>query len=250
MRRIAIVLVSLVGLLAGLLITGCVPGASAEDRAADAALEKARRVGNVLYGSRSWSAQDMGHRAADLDEVDVMRVSGTKTGAPEGVVVVVRTSGTAAMDWPDTGTVTVKRCFELRFSPRTEWDDAPRKVSCPRGEPLRFKPWPKTPDIPSTRLEKVLPRVPAGGRADEAEVREAVASLRLDPAVRAEFDTQGSVVGLVLSVRPYKSGVLDCVLARVAPGRTDVWSPPRIQRTLGESGCSTANAINPMAPPH
>ncbi|WUH97397.1 hypothetical protein OHR68_28220 [Spirillospora sp. NBC_00431] len=243
MRRIAIVLV-------GLLITGCVPGASAEERAVDDARAKARRAGNVLYGSRVWSAREMGHRAADLAEVDVMRVSGTTTGTPAGVRVTVRTSGSAPEDWPDTGTVNVRRCFDLRFSPRTEWDDVPREVPCPRGEPLRFEPWPKTPDIPSGRLGKALPRVPAGGRADEAQVREAVASLRLDPAVRVEFATRGAVVGVVLSVRPYLSEALDCVLARVAPGRTSVWSPPRIQRMPGEGGCGAGNAIDPMPPPH
>ncbi|TMQ92382.1 translation initiation factor IF-2 [Actinomadura soli] len=243
MRRIMIVLV-------GLLITGCVPGTSVEDRAADDAREKARRVGNALHGGRVWSAQDMGHRAADLDGIDVMRVGGASTGTPEGVLVVVRTSGSAPEDWPDTGTVTVKRCFELRFNRHTEWDDTPRKVSCPRGEPIRFTPWPKTPEIPSGRLERALPRVPAAGAADEAEVRAAVAALRLDPAVRVEFMTRGAVVGVVLSVRPYLSGALDCVLARVAPGRTAVWSPPRIQRMPGEGGCSAGNAIDPMPPPH
>lgn len=243
MRRIAIVLL-------GLLVTGCVPVVSAEDRAADAAKEKARRVGNVLYGPRVWSAQDMGHRAADLDGVEVMRVSGATTGTREGVRVVVRTSGSAADGWGGTETVTVRRCFELRFNPRTEWDDEPREVPCPRGGPLTFKPWPKTPEIPDERLQKALPRVPHGGRAEEAKVRAAVASLRLDPAVRSEFKTEGRVVGVVLSVKPYLSAALDCVLARVAPGRTDVWSPPTIQRMPGEGGCSAANAIHPMPPPH
>lgn len=244
MRRIAIALV-------GLLVTGCVPGMSAEDRATDNAQAKARRAGNVLYTSLVWSAQDMGHRAADLDGVDVMRVRGKTTGRPEGVRLVIRTSGTGRAGWSDSEPVTVQRCFALRISPSSEWDDDPPEVRCPRGEPLKFKPWPKTPDIPSERLAKALPRVPAdAGGADEAKVRAAVASLRLDPAIRVEFKTQGAVVGVMLSVRPYMSEALDCVLARVAPGRTNVWSPPRIQRMRGEGGCSTGNAVDPLPPPH
>ncbi|WP_281292210.1 hypothetical protein [Actinomadura decatromicini] len=38
--------------------------------------------------------------------------------------------------------------------------------------------------------------------------------------------------------------------AGVAPGRTDVWTPPRAQRMAGEGGCGAANAIDPMPPPH
>ncbi|TDB80338.1 translation initiation factor IF-2 [Actinomadura sp. KC216] len=241
MRRIAIVLV-------GLLVTGCVPGTSPEDEATDDAREKARRVKNVVYGGRTWSAQDVGHLAADLGKVDVMRVRGVSTGTGDGVRVVVRTSGSAFEDWGNE--ITVRRCFELRFKGDAERDDDPREVPCPQGEPLTFKPWPKTPDIPSGRLERALPRVPAGGAAEEAKVRAAVASLRLDPAIRVEFMTQGGVVGVVLKVKPYLSEAFDCVLARIAPGRTSVWSPSRIQRMPGEGGCSAGNAIDPMPPPH
>ncbi|MFG2249562.1 hypothetical protein [Spirillospora sp. NPDC048823] len=249
MRRLAIVLVS------ALLAAGCggVPGAgTAEDRAADDARKAAVKISERLYSSRVRPAQDVAHRAADLRGVEVMRVAGATTGEGDGVRVVVRVSGTAAAQWPDAhGPVTVKRCFELRFAAGAEWhEDEPRGVRCPAGEPLTFEPWPRTPDIPAERLEKALPRVPAGGRADEGKVRAAVASLRLDPAVRREFTTDGDVVGVVLSVKPYLSDALDCVLARVAPGRTSVWSPPRIQRTPGEGGCSAGNAVHPMPPPH
>ncbi|MGP4023861.1 hypothetical protein [Actinomadura sp. 3N407] len=65
-----------------------------------------------------------------------------------------------------------------------------------------------------------------------------------------EFTTEGDVVGVVLSVKPYLSEALDCVLARVAPGRTSVWSPPLIQRMPGEGGCGAGDAVHPLPPPH
>ncbi|MFC4050429.1 hypothetical protein ACFOY4_12090 [Actinomadura syzygii] len=245
MRRFVIVLA---GLLVAVSATGCA-AVSAEGRAGDSAREKARRVGNVLNGMRAGTARDVGRRASELDGVDVLRVSGTALRSKDGVRVVVRTSGTATAGLAGD-TVTVRRCFELRVAPDTEWDAKPKGKECPRGEPLSFGPWPKTPDVPAERLRKALPRVPAKARVDEAEVREAVASLRLDPAVRSEFASRDGVVGVVLSVRPYLSETFDCVLARVAPGRTDVWSPPRVQRMVGEGGCGAANAIDPMPPPH
>ena len=193
----------------------------------------------------------MAHRAADLDGIEVMRVTGAST-AGSGVRLVLRTTGSAPEDglYP-TQAVTVRRCFELSFSTETEWRDyGTHQVECPPGDPLTFEPWPKTPEIPYERLAKALPRVPAGGRADEAKVRAAVASLRLDPAIKAEYLTEGTTVGVVLTVKPYLSEALDCVLARVGPGGTKVWSPSRIQRMPGEGGCSPGNAINPMPPPH
>jgi hypothetical protein len=242
MRRSMLVLVSV------LLVAGC---GTAEDRATGDARKAADRAGDRLYTSRVLPAHDVAHRAADLDGVEVMRVTGTST-AGNGVRLVLRTTGTAAEDgWFPSGTITVKRCFELRFSTTADWKNHDtRQVNCPSGKPLTFKSWPKTPDIPSERLEKALPRVPSGGRADEAKVRAAVASLRLDEAIRREFRTEGPVVGVALTVKPYLSDVSDCVLARVAPGRTSVWTPPRVQRMAGEGGCSAANAIDPMPPPH
>ncbi|NVI86679.1 translation initiation factor IF-2 [Actinomadura sp. BRA 177] len=255
MRRLAIPLLPV--LPAVLLAAGCgqVPyspkSGSTEDPATANARKAADGAGDKLYTARVWPARDLARRATDLDGVEVLRVRGTST-AGAGVVLVVRVSGTGPEPGPFPGaTVTVQRCFQMRFSTRTEWHDyETRLVKCPPGKPMDFGPWPKTPDIPEKKLQKVLPRVPAGGRADEAKVRASVASLRLDPAISREFMTEGDVVGLVLKVRPYLSDAFDCVLARVAPERTSVWSPPRIQRMLGEGGCSAGNAIDPMPPPH
>ncbi|GAA4224355.1 hypothetical protein GCM10022254_03600 [Actinomadura meridiana] len=243
MRRIVIV-------LAGLLVTGCMPSVSAEDRATDDARDNARKVGQRLDSARVWPAQDVAHRAADLDGVEVMRFSG-RTTVGDGVRVVVRVAGTAVEDGWSGERVSVKRCFELRIATSIGWDDIkPSDVTCPSGSPLTFKPWPKTPDIPYERLEKALPHVPAKGRADETKIRAVVASLRLDPAIRSEFRTEGAKVGLALWVKPYLSEALDCVLARVEPGRTTVWVPSTIQRMPGEGGCTVVNALHPMAPPH
>lgn len=258
MRRLAILL------LPALLAAGCGevpysaksnatedPATATEDPATANARKAADGAGDKIYTARVWPARDLARRATDIDGVEVMRMRGTST-AGTGVVLVVRVSGTGPEPGPfPDATVTVQRCFQMRFSTTTEWHDyETRLVDCPPGEPMDFGPWPKTPKIPSEKLEKALPRVPAGGRADEAKVRAAVASLRLDPAITREFMTEGDTVGLVLKVRPYMADAFDCVLARVAPGRTSVWSPPRIQRMLGEGGCSAGNAVHPMPPPH
>ncbi|GGQ42939.1 hypothetical protein BKA00_007157 [Actinomadura coerulea] len=245
MRRFVIPLVVLLAAGCGQL------GRSPEDVAAADARKAAERAGDRVYDARVRPARDMAHRAADLDGVEVMRVTGVST-AGKGVRLVLRTSGTAPDGgWFPTSTVSVRRCFELRFSTTTEWQHyGTRQVSCPAGSPLAFGPWPKTPEIPFERLRKALPRVPKDGKADEARVRAAVASLRLAPAIRREFTTRGGVVGVALTVKPYGSDVFDCVLGRVAPGRTSVWVPPRMQRMAGEGGCSAGNAVDPLPPPH
>lgn len=85
---------------------------------------------------------------------------------------------------------------------------------------------------------------------DESKVRSAVASLHLDPAIRTDVQANEGMVGISLKVKPYLADALECVLAVVAPGRTNVWSPSRIQRMPGEGGCDVGNAIHPMPPPH
>ncbi|GAA4633528.1 hypothetical protein GCM10023196_071400 [Actinoallomurus vinaceus] len=223
---------------------------SPKDKATDDARDRARRVGNRLYSGSVRPAQDVGHLADDIEGVDVMRVTGTTTTQGDGVGVVIRVSGTASKDWLEPEEITVVRCFELRISPKTEWGDEPRDVDCPRGRPLTFKPWPKSVEIPYERLRKALPRVPRGGTVDERKVRGAVASLHLDPAIHTEVQAEEGVVGVSLRVKPYLDDALDCALAQVAPGRTSVWSPPKIQRMPGEGGCGVGNAIHPMPPPH
>lgn len=245
MRRFVIPLVVL-------LAAGCGQVGRSPDGVATADARKAaERAGDRVHDSRVRPARDVAHRAADLDGVEVMRMTGVST-AGDGVRLVLRTSGTAPDGgWFATSTITVTRCFELRFSTTTEWQHyGTRQVRCPSGAPLTFGPWPKTPEIPFERLRRALPRVPEGGRVDEAKVRTAVESLRLDPQIRREFGTRGDVVGVALVVRPYGSDVFDCVLARVAPGRTNVWTPPRMQRMAGEGGCSAGNAVDPLPPPH
>ncbi|MDL4817626.1 hypothetical protein [Actinomadura opuntiae] len=253
MRRMPIILAA-----AALALAGCgetpfpASGTTAEDRAAEEARKAADKAGDRLYTSRVRPAQDVAHRAADLDGVEVMRVTGSSTAGP-GMRLVLRTSGTGSEPWSADPPVTVTRCFALSFSTTTEWHHyGTREVACPLGAPLTFKPWPKTPEIPDARLRKALPRVPAGGTADEAKVRAAVASLRLDPKIAVEIRKEGDVVGVALTARPDPSvdDALECTLARVAPGGTSVWSPSRIQRMPGEGGCGAGNAIDPAPPPH
>jgi hypothetical protein len=234
-----------------LLMSGGCALPSPENNAIGDARDMARQVGERLDSGSVRSAQDVGHLADDMDGVEVMRVTGTTTARRDGVGLVVRVSGIAAGGWGDPETVTVTHCFELRVSPKTRWGgDEPRDVDCPHGAPLTFKPWPKTPEIPYERLRKALPRVPRGGTVDESEVRSAVASLHLDPAIRTDVQAHDGMVGISLKVKPYLADALECALAAVAPGRTNVWSPSRIQRMPGEGGCDVGNAIHPMPPPH
>lgn len=239
--------------LAGLLLfaSGCGVLPSAEDQAVSMARDKARRMGNVLRGSTSLhSARDLAHRASELDDAEVMGVSGTSPESAGGVRVVVRVPGTGTESFGGD-TITLKRCFELRVDGRAVFDTTPPQVACPATAPLRFEPWPKTPPLPSeARLRKAIPRVPIGGVADEAKVRRAVDALHLNPAISARYHTDGDKVGLSLTVHPSTEGAADCVLVRVAPGRNDVFVPSTIQRMPGEGGCDPGNAINPMPPPH
>ncbi|MCY0919388.1 hypothetical protein OS965_14530 [Streptomyces sp. H27-G5] len=85
---------------------------------------------------------------------------------------------------------------------------------------------------------------------DEAEVRRTLAALHLDPAIRTEAKADGGRVGALLSVNGNGLDVQDCLLARVSPGATEVWVPPRIQRMSGEGGCTVGNALDPKPSPH
>ncbi|MFG2115219.1 translation initiation factor IF-2 [Streptomyces sp. NPDC048718] len=235
-----------------LLTVGC--GAvfpSAEDKAADAARDVAVAAGKELYGPRPRTAEEVGRSASGMDGVEVLRVSGTSTRDTDGVEVILRTSGTANDEWSQPEQVTLRRCFAVRVSPKTEWGEVPRGVDCPDGPPLAFAPPPAPPRLPDDQeLEAALPRVPKDGRADEAEVRRALATLHLDPAVHTEVAEENGQVGVDLSVDGNHYDPQECVLARVAPGTTEVWVPARIQRMYGEGGCSAHSALHPAPPPH
>ncbi|MEV5159222.1 translation initiation factor IF-2 [Streptomyces sp. NPDC053728] len=233
-----------------LFTVGCGVVQSSDDEAADAAREVARHAGERLYGQRPRTAEEVGRSAAGIDGVDVLKVSGTSTHDKDGVDVVVRTSGSAYKGWIDAQEVTVQRCFALRVSPASEWREDPRDVDCPEGPPLAFAPPPEPPRLPYEELRERLPRVPEGGRVDEAEVRRTLAALDLDPAIRAEVKTDEGRVGVLLALPGNGFDPRDCLLARVDPGATEVWVPPRMQRMPGEGGCSVGNALDPAAPPH
>ncbi|MEU2679392.1 translation initiation factor IF-2 [Streptomyces sp. NPDC007107] len=223
---------------------------SSEDRAADAAREVARTAGERLYGQRPRTAEDVGRSASGIDGVEVLRVTGTSTHDGDGIEVIVRTSGSAYDGWLDADEVDVRRCFAVRVSPRSEWREEPRDVDCPDGRPLTYAPPPEPPRLPSEELRAKLPRVPRSGRVDEAEIRRTVAGLDMDPAIRTEVKADGGRVGVLLSVQGNGFDPQDCLLARVAPGATEVWVPSRIQRMPGEGGCTVANALDPLPPPH
>ncbi|MFC8275775.1 translation initiation factor IF-2 [Streptomyces sp. NPDC057271] len=233
-----------------LFIAGCGSMQTSEGDAADAARDVAQKAGERLHGQRPRTAEEVGRSASGLDGVDVLKVTGTSTHDGDGVDLVVRTSGSAYNPRFDLEQITVLRCFAIRVSPRSEWREEPREVDCPDGPPLTFAPPPEPPRLPYEELRAKLPRVPENGRADEAEVRRGLAGLDLDPAIRTEVRAEGDRVGVLLSVKGNGFDAQDCVLARVSPGATEVWVPSRIQRMPGEGGCSVANALDPLPPPH
>ena len=239
-------------LLAPLLLftVGCGVVQSSEDEATDSAREVARKAGEQLYGQRPRTAEEVGRSASGIDGVDVLKLTGTSTHDGDGIDVVVRTSGSAYNEWRDPQEVTVRRCFAVRVSPKSEWGEDPRDVDCPDGPQLAFAPPPEPPRLPYEELRAKLPRVPEGGRVDEAEVRRTLAALDLDPAIRSEVKAEGGRVGVLLSVKGNGFDPQDCLLARVGPGATEVWVPSRIQRMPGEGGCTVANALDPMPAPH
>ncbi|MCH0542120.1 translation initiation factor IF-2 [Streptomyces sp. MUM 203J] len=234
-----------------LLFTGaCGVVQSSEGEATDVAREVARKAGERLYGQRPRTAEEVGRSASGIDGVEVLRVTGSSTHDGDGVDVVVRTSGSAYNRWVDLEEVTVRRCFAVRVSPKSEWREDPRDVDCPGGPPLTFAPPPEPPRLPYEELRAKLPQVPEGGRVDEAKVRHALAALDLHPAIRTEVRADGGRVGVLLSVKGNGFDAQDCLLARVGPGATEVWVPSRIQRMPGEGGCTVGNALNPVPPPH
>ncbi|WP_327739075.1 translation initiation factor IF-2 [Streptomyces nojiriensis] len=233
-----------------LLTVGCGAVQSSEGEARDAAREAARRVGERLYGQHPRTAEEVGRSASGMDGVAVLRVAGTSTHDGDGVDVVVRTSGSAYNTWFDPEEVVVWRCFAVRVSPKSEWREDPRDVDCPDGPALTFAPAPEPPRLPYEELRAKLPRVPEGGRVDEAEVRRTLAALDLDPAILAEVKEDGGRIGVLLSVKGDGFDAQDCLLARVRPGATEVWVPPRIHRMPGEGGCTVGNALDPKPSPH
>ncbi|MFJ3691683.1 translation initiation factor IF-2 [[Kitasatospora] papulosa] len=225
---------------------GCGVVPSPEEEATDAAREAARKVGERIYGQSPRTAEEIGRSAAGIDGVEVLRLTGTSTRDKDGVDVVVRTSGSAYEGWLAPEEVTVRRCFTVRVSRTSEWGEDPRDVDCPDSPPLAFAPPPEPPRLPYEELRARLPRVPEGGRVDEAEVRRALAGLDLHPAIRSEVKTEGGQVGVLLSVKGNGVDAQDCLLARVGPGDTEVWVPPRMQRMPGEGGCFVAAALAPQ----
>lgn len=236
-----------------LLSAGCGLAHSSQSEATDAAREAARKAGEQLDGRRPRTAEEVGWAASRIEGVEVLRVTGTSTHTGEGVDLVVRTSGSAYNRWVDPEEITVRRCFTVRVSPESRWRVDPHDVDCPVGAALAFAPPPEPPRLPVEEVRAALPRVPREGRVDEAAVHRALAALGLGPGIRKDVGADGGRVGVVLVVEAAEGNHVDprhCLLARVAPGATEVWVPPRVQRMPGEGGCTVANALDPAPPPH
>ncbi|MEU9841933.1 hypothetical protein AB0C69_22215 [Actinomadura sp. NPDC048032] len=219
---------------------GCAD-AAAQENAADDARNQVKQVVNAMYGTRLVRAGDIGHHIADLKGVEVLRVSGADTGAPGGVRVIVKVSGSAQRSeglFHGPGRVTVDRCYDLAFDGGLgEWDAVPPRTPCPGGAPPTFAPWPETPPLSATRIERALPKVnalPSGRGVEEKDVRAALARLALHPAIRIETEPQSDfAVGVALVSGTTTTGKGRCVLARVTPGKTKAWVPSRTEATRG-----------------
>ncbi|MEV0193548.1 translation initiation factor IF-2 [Kitasatospora purpeofusca] len=209
----------------------------------------AAKVGQVLYGQRPRTAEEVGRAAAGIRGVEVLRLMGASTLNGDGIAMIVRTSGSATDGWPEPQPISVRRCFTVRVSPRSERGEQPRRVDCPDGPALAFAAPPESPRLPYEELRAGLPQVPEGGRVEEAEVRRALAALDLPPAIRTEVKSDGARVGVLLAVESNGFDAQDCLLAVVSPGRTDAWIPPGIHRMPGEGGCTVNNALNPSRAP-
>ncbi|MEU3058538.1 translation initiation factor IF-2 [Streptomyces griseus] len=233
-----------------LTVSGCGVLQSSEGEATDAARAVARSAGERLRSQRPRTAEEVGYSASGIDGVEVLRVKGASTHDGDGVEVTVRASGSAYNKLFDPEPVTVLRCFAIRVSPKSKWHEDPRDVDCPDGPRPTFSPPPAPPRLPYEELQAKLPRVPEGGRVDEAEVRRAVAALDLDAAIRTEVKAAGGRVGVLLSLEADGYGPQDCLLGRVSPGATEEWVPSRVQRMRGEGGCTIENALRRMPPPH
>ncbi|MEV1069468.1 translation initiation factor IF-2, partial [Streptomyces sp. NPDC050263] len=168
---------------------------------ANVACRGTRKAGERLYGQRPRTAEEVGRSASGIDGVEVLRVTGTSTHDGDGIDVVVRTSGSAYNGLLDPEEVAVRRCFAVRVSPKSEWREDPRDVDCPDGPPLTFAPPPEPPRLPYEELRAKLPRVPEGGRVNEAEVRRRLGALDLHPAIRTEVEADGGRIGVLLSVK-------------------------------------------------
>ncbi|GAA2096760.1 translation initiation factor IF-2 [Actinomadura alba] len=249
-------------MIAALVITALAAGACGTDRAEAAAEESARgnsrKISNAMYGTRLVKADDIAHHVADLEGVEVLKVSSDTTDGTEGVRVVIRVVGAGfrGEGWfRQSGRVTVTRCFELTFGRGwVEWDTVPPRVCCPAGTPPRFSPWLEPPPIPVERIERALPKVnelPSGRGVEEKDVRAAIAKLNLHPAIRIEIETESDfAAGVAFSVDPSHPGAaFDCVLASVKPGETKVWTPSRTRRMPGEKNCDAHDALRPTPTP-
>ncbi|MGI5207409.1 hypothetical protein ACQEU6_38250 [Spirillospora sp. CA-108201] len=222
--------------------------ATAEENAADDARGKAERVGNAMYGTRLAKADDIGHHIADLKGVEVLRVSGADTGAPGGVRVIVKVSGTAQQSeglFHGPGRVTVDRCYDLAFDGELgEWDTVPPRTPCPGGAPPTFAPWPEGPPLSAARIARALPKVntlPSGRGVEEKDVRVALANLALHPAIRIETEAESDfAVGVALIAGSAPPGEPHCVLAKVTPGKRKAWVLPRTETA---TGCTAHSAL-------
>jgi hypothetical protein len=163
--------------------------------------------------------------AADRRE----RGGGRRTGGGQGGGRTTGTASTCSSASPARRTTVGS---PLRRSPC----DAVSRCGCPRGRSgARF---------PATWDARAAPRRTAARRPNDPGCRTWRSFARRFPMFR---EAAGRTRPRCAVRSPPWT---DCVLARVSPGTTEMWVPPRIQRMPGEGGCFVANALDPAPPPH
>jgi hypothetical protein len=254
--------------VAGLVVAGCTttPRMTPEGAAHAKAVEKATSVYQSLgapdySGRRSVTAEALGRRAAGLNDVQLLDVSGERLDVGDGVRLTVRLTASGygyrnddSFLNKDGETAEVTLCFDLVLA-NEDKDQGVHEVDCPAGEPITYPPLPTFPADLEATLKQRLDALVA---PDEASVRAMLDSLRLDPSIRRDIAVvqpsppaqsgQPRTIGLALQTVQF-----DCVMARITPGTpAEAWRLARVYIQPGELSCDGRGAAggNGQHPPH
>ncbi|APU16941.1 MULTISPECIES: hypothetical protein [Actinoalloteichus] len=240
---------------ASVLAAGCSVESRANAAAENAALAVAQELGVELRHSSATRAAEYGRRAAE--SVDLLSLDEARDGETSSVRLVIRTEGRGeAAPRPQivpgqtTQVATVVRCYELVFAGDDDEDGRALPVDCPAdAEPISYPPLPPTPELPeefADLLSDALAEAAEREAVSEEQVRAVVDGLSTGEESTRDLAASDGAVGLA-----FRAGD-DCVLGRVAPGDSAVWTPARVQLQPGELNCSAGEALGMLGsrPPH
>lgn len=202
-----------------------------------AVADATKKVGQVLKRfdyDHLYQSSDYAHSAAQHSDVEVLAVTG-QTHWQTGVTLIVKVAGHGVQHGAD-GSVIAQRdediCFKLQLGPKSDTVEA--DIKCQPGDPL---PIAKDPSLDG--VDDQLSAALQGVEPNEAAVRRAIASLKLDPAIRQDVAVHDGTVGVALRAAQY-----DCLLARVTTAGAALWRPSHTQLAPGELSCSAQTALS------